>query len=437
MPVVTHIQGREILDSRGTPALEVELTLDHSVTACASVPSGASTGSFEALELRDKDPDRFFGTGLLNAITHLENISDRLKTYPIENLLALDNVLKEMDGTDNKSRLGANTILAVSLAAGRAMALSQKQELYEYLGKGPAVLPVPLINVLNGGVHADNGLSVQEFMIVPYGFRSFRKALQAGAEIFHALKLLLKEGGFSTAVGDEGGFAPVLPNNEFALKLLLKAIKKAGYCNRRQIGLALDVAASEFCTTKYHSNETEGPHSPYKIEYLWEDEKYSTRDLINVYKDWSDRYPLISIEDGLSENDWEGWALMTKEIGGKVQLIGDDLFATNIKRLQKGLDMNVANCLLAKMNQIGTLSETKQAIETAHKGGYNCCMSHRSGETEDTSLADLAVAWGVSQVKTGSVCRGERTSKYNRFLRIEEKLGAKASFAGPQAFYHL
>ena len=434
MPVVTDIKGREILDSRGSPALEVELTWDHTAKARASVPSGASTGSFEALELRDGDPKRFFKKGLLKSLTHLENISDRLKTYPLENLSALDAVLKEMDGTKDKSRLGANTILAVSLAGAKAMALKNRQELFEYMGgRAAPVLPVPLINVLNGGEHADNGLNVQEFMIVPYGFSTFRRAVQAGAEVFYTLKMILKDGGFSTAVGDEGGFAPVLPNNEFALKLLMKAIKQAGYSAQRQIALAVDAAASELCAEKHKSNgKAAGP-----IKYIWEEEKCSSQDLINIYKDWTHRYPLISIEDGLSEEDWSGWELMTKELGEKVQLLGDDLFVTSLPRLKKGIQSGAANSLLAKMNQVGTLSETYLAIQMAHKAGYTCCMSHRSGETEDTSLADLAVAWGTAQVKTGSVCRGERTAKYNRFLRIEEKLASHACFAGAKAFHCL
>ena len=424
MSVVTHIQGREILDSRGAPALEVELTWDHTATARAAVPSGASTGSFEALELRDKDSTRFFGKGLLTAISHLENLSDKLKGFPIDSLSDLDEVLKEMDGTENKSRLGANTVLAVSLAGARAMAKKHQQELFRYLSKGPLVLPVPLINVLNGGVHASNGLSVQEFMIVPYGFDSFRRAMQAAAEVFHALKgLLAKKWG--TAVGDEGGFAPNLPDSETALQMVLKAITLAGYSSDRQVGLALDVAASELLK----------PGTTAK--YIWENEVCVAEDLIGLYKEWAARYPLVSIEDGLAEEDWDGWVRLTQELGQTIQLVGDDLFVTQLPRLEKGIQMGVANALLAKMNQVGTLSETQKAVELAHTEGYTCCVSHRSGETEDTSLADLAVAWGAEQVKTGSVCRGERVAKYNRFLRIEEMLGREVSFAGQKAFLYL
>ncbi len=431
MPVITSICGREILDSRGEPALEVELTWDNCASAKAAVPSGASTGSFEALELRDNDPKRYFGKGLLKALTHLENISDRLRGYPIDQLSALDTLLKELDGTENKSRLGANTILSVSLAAAKAMAKLHHQELFEYLGQGPPVLPVPLINVLNGGVHADNNLHVQEFMIVPYGFDSFRRALQAGSEIFHTLKLILKEQKYRTTIGDEGGFAPELSDHESALKLLLKAIKKSGYSYDNQVALAIDVAAEGFCKKKssHSSNDL--------VEYVWENERCTARDLVNLYKDWTNRYPLISIEDGLGEEDWEGWALLTKELGQKIQLVGDDLFVTHLERLKKGIQKEVANCLLVKINQVGTLSEAKQAVHLAHKQEYACCVSHRSGETEDTSLADLSLAWSAEQVKTGSVCRGERTAKYNRFLRIEEKLAGQTSFAGAKAFQYL
>ena len=416
---ISKIHGREILDSRGVPALEVELTLDNSVTVRAAVPSGASTGTHEALELRDQDPKRFFGKGLLKACAHVENISDRLKGQELQDQATMDGLLTDMDGTPNKSRFGANTVLAISLACAKARAKARGQELFESMGEGNNILPVPLINILNGGVHADNGLSVQEFMIVPYGFDSFKTAIRASAEIFYCLKRLLKVNHLSISIGDEGGFAPQLENNEQAIQLLLKAIKQAGYSSEKQIGLALDVAASEF----------------YKDQkYYWENEELQSVELIDIYKTWQARYPLISIEDGLSEDDWEGWQALTKALGKRTQLIGDDLFVTSEHRLREGIEQKVANSLLAKINQVGTLTETFSAIHLAHTEGYTCCISHRSGETEDDSIADLAVAWGTEQIKTGSVCRGERTVKYNRLLRIEEMLAEKAEYAGKMAF---
>ena len=418
MSVVSNIHGREILDSRGVPALEVELTLDSMASVRAAVPSGASTGSHEALELRDQDPRRFYGKGLLKALSHIKYLSDKLKKVSISNQFEMDSLLKEWDGTKNKSHLGANTLLAVSLAYAKAKALSQNQELFESFENKNHVLPVPLINILNGGVHANNGLSVQEFMIVPYGFDSFKEALRAAAETFYCLRRLLKEQNFSTAVGDEGGFAPFLSDNESALKLLLQAIEKAGYSPENQIGLALDVAASEF----YREGK-----------YMWEKEPLTSEDLIGIYKDWSVHYPLISIEDGLAEEDWEGWVKLTKTLGKNIQLVGDDLFVTHVDRLKEGIERKVANCLLTKINQVGTLTEAHSAVQLAHQSGYTCCVSHRSGETEDISIADLSIAWGAEQIKTGSVCRGERVAKYNRFLRIEEKLKHPA-FTGRKAF---
>ena len=419
MSVISNIHGREILDSRGLPALEVELTLDNTIMARAAVPSGASTGSHEALELRDQDPHRFYGKGLLKALSHIEGLSNKLKNYSLANQLEIDSLLKKLDGTQNKSHLGANTLLGVSLAYAKAVALSRDQELFESFGNKNNVLPVPLINILNGGVHANNGLSIQEFMIVPYGFDSFKEALRAASEVFYCLKQLLKEKNCSTAVGDEGGFAPLLSDNESALKLVLQAIKKAGYSYENQIALALDVAASEL----YHEGA-----------YTWEKKRLTADDLIGIYKDWSAHYPLISIEDGLAEEDWQGWIQLTRELGKNIQLVGDDLFVTHVDRLKEGIERKAANCLLAKINQVGTLTETHFAIQLAQKAGYTCCVSHRSGETEDTSIVDLAVAWGVEQIKTGSVCRGERVAKYNRFLRIEEKLKHKSEFAGKKAF---
>ena len=424
MPTISEIRGREILDSRGCPTLEVELALDGGVVrARACVPSGASTGSHEAVELRDGDSSRFFGKGLLKAINCVEEISDRLKGYVITNSGDFDQNLIEMDGTDNKSRLGANTVLALSMAGARALASYHEQELFEYMGSGNSILPVPLVNVLNGGAHADNPLLVQEFMIVPYGFSSFRECIRASSEVFYHLRETLKSRRLSTSLGDEGGFAPFLSGSEKAMDLLMEAIQKAGYSSDHQVGLALDVAATELYK--------EG-------QYEWEEgEKVLSRDLISVYAGWLKRYPLVSIEDGLSEDDWAGWQNMTQELGQKVQLLGDDLFVTQEVRLQKGVQGGAANALLAKMNQVGTLWETARAIELAHREAYACCLSHRSGETEDSSLADLSVAWGTEQIKTGSVCRGERTAKYNRLLAIEEALAHKADFAGPKAIAHL
>ncbi len=423
MLTVSHLHGREILDSRGLPALEVELTLNNNITSYASVPSGASTGTYEALELRDQDPKRFHGKGLLKALAHIKTLSKELKNQSFKNQYEMDSFLKKSDGTLNKSHLGANTLLAVSLAYAKAKALSQNQELFEScadIKHKNYTLPVPLINILNGGAHANNNLSVQEFMIVPYGFKSLKEALRASSETFHFLRQILKQQCLSTAVGDEGGFAPLLTHNESALKLLLQAIEKAGYSSETQIALALDVAASEF----YH------PEKGYK----WEKDFLTAEDIINIYKDWSARYPLISIEDGLAEEDWPGWIQLTKELGKKIQLVGDDLFVTHANRLQKGIDCKVANGLLAKINQVGTLTETFSAVQLAKKARYTCCVSHRSGETEDSSIADLAVAWRAEQIKTGSVCRGERTAKYNRLLRIEEKLKFHAEFLGKKAF---
>ncbi len=422
MSIISDIRAREVLDSRGYPALEVDLTLDNTVQVRSAVPSGASTGTYEALELRDRDSHRFKGKGLLKALAHINTLSNELKKHSFNNQSELDTFLIKWDGTDNKSRVGANTILAVSLAYAKATALTHHQELFESFKNDNYMLPVPLINILNGGAHANNGLNVQEFMIVPYGFDSFKEALRAASEIFYTLKELLKKKGLSTSVGDEGGFAPLMTNNESALKLLLQAIEKGGYSSENQVALALDVAASEFYTGG---------------KYRWEQESIEATDLIGIYRKWRERYPLISMEDGLAEEDWAGWTKLTKELGKNMQLVGDDLFVTQERRLKKGIDKGVANCLLAKINQVGTLTETHLAIQLAYEAGYSCCISHRSGETEDVSIADLAVAWGVKQIKTGSVCRGERVAKYNRCLRIEEKLGNQVEFAGKKAFSFL
>ncbi len=418
MPVISSIQGQEILDSRGRPALAVDLQLKTGVRACSAVPSGASKGAYEALELRDGDPKRFYGQGLLSALSNIKIIAHAVKGRSFADQAELDLFLKEKDGTKNKSRLGANTILAVSLAYARALALSQKKELFESFNDSVEyTLPVPLINVLNGGAHANNNLTVQEFMIVPYGFQSFKEALRAGAEIFYCLKEILKAKNLSTAVGDEGGFAPFLPDSESALKLVLQAVEQAGYEN--QAGLALDVAASEF----YRDGV-----------YTWEEKRLKAEDLISIYKEWSARYPLISIEDGLAEEDWEGWTQLTKELSRNIQLVGDDLFVTHVDRLKTGIEQKAANSLLVKINQVGTLTEAHRAVLMAKKAGYTCCISHRSGETGDTGIMDLSLAWGTEQIKTGSVCRGERVAKYNRGLQIEETLKGRAVFAGQKAF---
>ena len=418
MPVISNIQGREILDSRGQPALEVDLQLETGVWASSAVPSGASTGAHEALELRDGDPKRFYGKGLLTALSHIKNIAVAVKGKAFSDQAELDDFLKNLDGTKNKSRLGANTLLAVSLSFARAFALSQKKQLFEsFDNSGEYTLPVPLVNILNGGAHANNNLTVQEFMIVPYGFTSFKEALRASAEVFYRLKKILKSKNLSTAVGDEGGFAPFLKDSESALKLVLQAVEQAGYEN--QTGLALDVAASEFYQDGF---------------YKWEGKRLKAQDLIAIYKNWSAKYPLISIEDGLAEEDWEGWTQLTKTLGQKIQLVGDDLFVTHVDRLNTGIGKKAANSLLVKINQVGALTEARKAVLMAQKAEYTCCISHRSGETEDTSIMDLSLAWGIKQIKTGSVCRGERVAKYNRGLRIEETLKGRAVFAGQKAF---
>ena len=419
MDFISDIQGREILDSRGWPALEVVLTLNGQVTAVAGVPSGASTGSYEAWELRDADLNRFHGRGLLKSLSHIQALSHALKKHPVGSQSALDAFLKNWDGTHNKSRVGANTLLGVSLAYAKALALNQKKPLFESFGPKDYVLPLPLINVLNGGAHANNNLDVQEFMLVPYGFPSFKSALQAGVETFQCLKALLKKEGLSTAVGDEGGFAPMLKENESGLKWLLRAIEKAGYSFETQIALAVDVAGSELYQDGF---------------YQWEQERLSHPELISIYKEWRQKYPLISIEDGLAEEDWKGWQELTKTLQDNTQLVGDDLFVTQIDRLKKAIQLKVGNALLVKINQVGTLSEAHSALQMARNKGYGLCISHRSGETEDSSIADLSLAWGVNQIKTGSVCRGERVAKYNRLLRIEEKLGDQAHFAGQMPF---
>lgn len=412
---IRALRAREILDSRGNPTIEVELELDDGSCGRAAVPSGASTGTKEALELRDGDR-RYGGKGVLGAVRNVsEKIAQALVGREFSSQEELDRLLIELDGTPNKSRLGANAILGVSVAYARAAAQSLKKPLFQYIGTRN-LLPTPLVNVLNGGLHADNDLDIQEFMLVPVGFDSFREALRATVETFHALKKILKGRGLSTNVGDEGGFAPHLQKNEEALRLLVEAISAAGYQPGRDLALALDPAASAFYADgRYHIDG----------------KSLSASELISLYEEWLKKYPIVSIEDGLAEDDWVGWRELTKRLGRRVQLVGDDIFVTNPALIQKGIREGVANAVLIKLNQIGTLTETLRAIETAHRGGYRTVISHRSGETEDTFIADLAVGTGAGQIKTGSVSRGERTAKYNQLLRLEEcyQLSLARSFA--------
>jgi enolase len=418
---IQNVRAREILDSRGNPTLEVEVELANGAKGRAAVPSGASTGAHEALELRDKDPKRYQGKGVLKAVNNVKELcAPAVIGMDGVDWRTVDQKLLALDGTENKSKLGANAILGVSLACAKAAAVAQKQDLFEFLGGGKASrLPVPLMNIINGGAHANNGLDIQEFMVVPLGQTSFREALRAGAEIFHTLKKILDEGGHSVAVGDEGGFAPKLKSNRAALEFVVQAIEKAGYKPGQDVAVALDVAATELFDGK---------------AYTWEGEKISSRQLSDIYLQWSKDFPLVSVEDGLSEDDWDGWVHLTQATGASMQLVGDDLFVTNPKRLREGIQRKAANAILVKVNQIGSLSETWEAIQLAKQSGYRSVMSHRSGETEDVTIADLAVAFDCEQIKTGSLCRGERTAKYNQLLRIEEALGPKASYWGRNAF---
>lgn len=421
MPIINKVHAREILDSRGNPTVEVEITTENGAVGRAAVPSGASTGAHEACELRDGEKSRFLGKGVLKAITNIkERIAPEILGLQVDDQVYLDKFLRELDGTENKSNLGANALLGVSLAAARAASMEYGLPLYRYIGGSQAhKLPVPLMNVLNGGAHANNGLDVQEFMIVPTVKNSFSESLRAGSEIFHTLKKILGKRNLSTAVGDEGGFAPVLKSNQEAMDLLMEAILEAGYEPGQNVFLALDVAATEL-------------HSDGK--YRWEKNLITPGELQGVYKSWSEKYPLVSIEDGFSEDDWTAWQDSTKQLGSTVQLVGDDLFVTNPKRLKQGIDKKTANALLVKVNQIGTLSETAEAIQLAQRNHYKTVMSHRSGETEDTMIADLAVALHCHQIKTGSLCRSERTAKYNQLLRIEEELGEAGWYWDKLAF---
>jgi enolase len=423
MAEIRTLHAREILDSRGNPTVEVEVWLDSGAFGRAMVPSGASTGTREAVELRDGDSARYGGKGVRRAIQNvLEVVAPEVEGMDASEQAAVDRALLELDGTPNKSGLGANALLGVSLAVARAAADDAGLPLYQYLGgPGARVLPVPFMNVLNGGAHADNGLDVQEFMVVPAGAGSFAEALRAGAEIFHALRRLLRDQGLATGVGDEGGFAPVLGGNVEALDLLLKAVERAGYRPGEDVLLALDVAASEF-----------GQEGRYTLRA--DRAQRSSDEMVGLYEGLLERYPICSIEDGLGEDDWEGWRALSRRLGGRVQLVGDDLFVTNPAILQRGIREGVANAVLIKVNQIGTLTETLEAIELAKRAGYGTMISHRSGETEDTFVADLAVAVNAGQIKTGSLSRGERTAKYNQLLRIEEELGPAAVWPGAAAF---
>ena len=421
MASIDGIIAREILDSRGNPTVEVEVLLDDGIVGRAAVPSGASTGAFEAVERRDGDKKRYLGKGVQDAVDAVtEDIAPHLLGYDGSEQRLVDQEMIELDGTPNKGKLGANAILGVSLAVAHAAADSAGLPLFRYVGGPNAhLLPVPMMNILNGGSHADSNVDIQEFMIAPIGAASFREALRWGAEVYHALKGVLHDKGLATGLGDEGGFAPNLDSNREALDLILEAIKKAGYKPGKDIGLALDVAASEFFD---------------KGKYTFEGEKKTAEQMSAYYADLVDNYPLVSIEDPLNEDDWDGWKTLTDEIGDKVQLVGDDLFVTNPERLAKGIDGGIANALLVKVNQIGTLTETLDAVTLAQSNGYRCMMSHRSGETEDVTIADLAVATNCGQIKTGAPARSERVAKYNQLLRIEEELDDAAVYAGRSAF---
>jgi enolase len=426
MPVITDIRAREILDSRGNPTVEADVILKSGARGRAAVPSGASTGSREALELRDNDPKRYGGKGVRKAVAYANGeIRQALLGKDAHDQVSVDKIMLDLDGTPTKSRLGANAILAVSLATARAAATAASQPLYRYLngmvGDVPMQLPVPMMNIINGGVHADNNLDFQEFMILPVGAISFAEALRAGAEVFHALKKVLHDSKLGTAVGDEGGFAPDLGSNEEALQIILRGIEKAGYKPGADICLGLDVASSEF-----------NKNGKYELES--ENASLSATEFVDKLAGWCAKYPIITIEDGCGENDWAGWEILTRKLGKQLQLVGDDLFVTNVAILAQGIEKGVANSILIKVNQIGTLTETLAAITLARKAGYTAVISHRSGETEDSFIADLAVATGSGQIKTGSLSRSDRVAKYNQLLRIEEELGAQIRYPGRSAF---
>ena len=421
---ISKIIGREILDSRGNPTVEVDVTLSDGSFGRAGVPSGASTGSHEAVELRDGDMKRYGGKGVLKAVLHVnEDIQKKLKGK-IWNQKSLDIAMIELDGTENKGKLGANAILGVSIAFAKAMAMSEGKPLWKYfkdISKTKDIcIPVPMMNILNGGSHAENSTDLQEFMIMPTGAKTFKQALQWGAEVFHTLKKILAERKLNTSVGDEGGYAPSLPNNEAAIEIILEAIKRAGYTPGKDISIAIDAAASEIYKDGKYNLKTEN-------------RSLSSEDMVAFYESWVAKFPIVSIEDGLAEDDWSGFALMTKKLGKKIQIVGDDLFVTNIKRLEQGIEKKAANSILIKLNQIGTVTETIAAIQMAKLAGFTAVVSHRSGETEDSTIADFVVGLGTGQIKTGSLCRSERVAKYNELLRIEESLGTKAVFLGKKA----
>ncbi len=430
---ITSVYGREIIDSRGNPTVEVEVIVEGGFIGRASVPSGASTGAFEAVELRDGDSGRYLGKGVLKAVDNINNvIAPEVEGMNVFDQAAIDSMMVELDGTDNKGKLGANAILGVSLAVAKAAAETLGLGLYQYIGGVNArVMPVPMMNIINGGKHADNSVNIQEFLVMPVGAKSFRNAMQMCAEVFHNLKKVLKEKGFSTAVGDEGGFAPNLEADEEAIKVILEAVEKAGYSTDKDFRIAIDAAASEM----YGEAKKKGEEGSY---YFWKSDIMKTRqEMVDFWVELADRYPIISLEDGLDEDDWEGWKLLTEKLGEKIQLIGDDLFVTNTKRLKRGIDGGIANSILIKVNQIGTLTETLEAIEMANRAGYTAVTSHRSGETEDATIADIAVATNSGQIKTGAPSRTDRVAKYNQLLRIEEELGETARYPGLDAWFNL
>ena len=424
MSEIIDVYAREILDSRGNPTVEVDIVLDNGILGRAAVPSGASTGKNEALELRDGDKNRYLGKGVENAVANImEKIGPELLSIDVAEQVLIDRIMLDLDGTENKGNLGANAILGVSLAVAKAAADDTGLPLYRYIGGVSArELPVPLMNILNGGKHADNNLDIQEFMIVPVGTDNVRDAIRMGAEVFHSLKEILHKKGYNTSTGDEGGFAPNLSSNEEAIQLIIMAIEKAGYRPGEDILIALDAASSEFCKKGKYYFKGEGK------------EGRSSGDMISFYEDLINKYPIISIEDGLSEDDWDGWKQLTSRLGSKVQLVGDDIFVTNVKLLEKGIKQGVGNSILVKVNQIGTLTETLDSVEMAKRAGYTAVISHRSGETEDTTIADLSVACNAGQIKTGSLSRTDRLAKYNQLIRIEDELGETAIFRGRRAF---
>ncbi len=426
MSAIVDVIAREILDSRGNPTIEADVLLESGIIGRAAVPSGASTGSKEAIELRDGDKQRYLGKGVLKAVENVNTeICEAIIGLDAEEQTFIDHTLIELDGTDNKARLGANALLAVSLAVAKAAAEESGLPLYRYLGgAGPKRLPVPMINIINGGAHASNSSDIQEFMIIPVGSSSFREALRCGAEVFHNLKNILDKRGLSTTVGDEGGFAPRLSSNEEALQLIMEAIEAAGYLPGSDVAIGLDCASSEF-------------YKDGKYVLAADNLELTASQFVDYLSTWTDKYPILSIEDGMAEQDWEGWGLLTERMGKSIQLVGDDIFVTNTKILREGIQKHVANSILIKVNQIGTLTETFAAIEMAKNAGYTSVISHRSGETEDTTIADIAVATNAMQIKTGSISRSERIAKYNQLLRIEEELGDAASYAGREAFYQL